>query len=83
MNQMDKYFSFGNEKCKLISENAAWRQKDVKGNRKTFYIKEVTKKNDLIMNITPQTKLEKLKNEEDRWPCLNARKMIKKVRIYI
>ena len=35
------------------------------------------------MNITGQTRLEKLKNEEDRWPCLNGRKMIKKIKIYI
>ena len=35
------------------------------------------------MNITGQTRLEKLKNFEDRWPCLNGRKMILKVKIYI
>ena len=52
---MDKYFEFGDDQMKmkkLIDENQYWREKDLKGSRKTFYIKEVTRKNDLIMNIT-------------------------------
>ena len=68
---------------KIINENELWRKSDIKGSRKTFYIKEVTRKNDLIMNITGQSRLEKLKNFEDRWPCLNGRKMIMKIKIYI
>ena len=35
------------------------------------------------MNITGQSRLEKLKNFEDRWPCLNGRKMFLKIKIYI
>ena len=76
---MDKYFENGDEQEKIISENRYWRQLDNKGKQKTYYIKEVTKKNDLIMKITGQTELEKLKNSQDRWPCLNGRKMILKI----
>ena len=80
---MDKYFAFPRDNTALIEESCRWRANDIKGTKKTFYIKEVMKKNDLIMNVTEQTKLERLKNFEDRWPCLNVRKAIMKVRIYI
>ena len=32
----------------IAEENALWRKQDIKGRRRTQYIKEVTKKNDLI-----------------------------------
>ena len=80
---MDKYFEIGDDQKTLIEENAKWRSQDIKGKRKTFYIKEVTRKNDHIMNIAKQDRLEKLKHKTDRWPCLNARKMIEKLQIYI
>ena len=35
------------------------------------------------MNVTEQTRLERLKNYEDRWPCLNIRKSVKRLHIYI
>ena len=80
---MDKYFTFDKGNNALIEEACRWRANDMKGNRKTFYIKEVVKKNDLILNVTEQTKLERLTNFEDRWPCLNCRKAILRVKIYI
>jgi hypothetical protein len=46
-------------------------------------VKEVQKRNDQILNVVEQSRLEKLQNFEDRWPCLNARKSLLKVRIYI
>ena len=48
-----------------------------------LYVKEVQKRNDHILNVVEQTRLEKLQNFEDRWPCLNFRKSLLKVRIYI
>jgi hypothetical protein len=33
--------------------------------------------------VTEQSRLEKLQNYEDRWPCLNLRKSGLKIRIYI
>ena len=43
----------------------------------------MVRKNDLIMQVTEQTELEKLKNSEDRWPFLNFRKTLKRIKIYI
>ena len=43
----------------------------------------MTRKNDNIMNIAKQDRLEKLKHKTDRWPCLNLRKMMEKLQIYI
>ena len=83
MYQMDKYFTFDKTNEALIEESCRWRASDIKGNRKTFYIKEVLRKNDLIMNVTEQTRLERLANKEDRWPCLNFRKAVSRVKIYI
>ncbi len=40
-------------------------------------------KNDCILNVTEQSRLEKLLNYEDQWPLLSFRKSIQKVRIYI
>ena len=83
MYQMDKYFTLDKSNHALIEESCRWRANDMKGTKKTFYIKEVVKKNDLIMQVTEQTRLERLTNFEDRWPCLNFRKAILRVKIYI
>ena len=52
MYQMNKYFTLDKGNNALIEESCRWRIHDVKGTRKTFYIKEVVKKNDLIMQVT-------------------------------
>ena len=67
----------------IITANAEWRAKDSKGWKKTYYIKEVRKQTDQIMSITPQTRLERLSKSEDRWPCLDCRKSVKRVWIYV
>ena len=41
------------------------------------------KANDTILKVVEQTRLEKNANYEDRWPLLNFRKDLMKVRIYI
>lgn len=48
-----------------------------------LYIKEITKKTDLILHVTEQSRLEQNMNYEDRWPLLNIRKEIMRIRIYI
>lgn len=48
-----------------------------------MYIKEITKKTDLILHVTEQSRLEQNMNYEDRWPLLNIRKEIMRIRIYI
>jgi len=83
MFQMDKYLTFEQITKAQLDEMARWKDQDLKGSRKTLYIKEVQKKNDLILNVTEQSRLEKLQNYEDRWPCLNFRKTLLKIRIYI
>jgi hypothetical protein len=64
-------------------EQLRWKQGDKKGNKKTLYMKSVQKANDLILNIAKQSKLEQNMNYEDRWPLLNFRKELMKVRILI
>ena len=66
-----------------IDQITLWRAKDIKGQRKTFYTKEIEMRNDKIMAIMEQTPLERLENEEDRWPCLNFRKSVKRFKIYV
>lgn len=66
-----------------IKELVRWKENDLKGKSRTLYIKEISITNDLIMNVTDKTRLERLQNYEDRLPCLNLRKFFKKIRIYI
>jgi hypothetical protein len=51
--KMDKHFHFPPEHNMIITANAEWRAKDSKGWKKTYYIKEVRRKTDQIMSITP------------------------------
>ena len=81
--QLDKQFSFRTGNRQLIEESVVWKESDIKGNRKTFYIKEVCKANDLIMNVTEMDRLEKLENKVDGWPLLETRKSILRVKIQI
>ena len=46
MYKMDKYFTFDKGNAALIEESCRWRFNDLKGNRMTYYLKEVVKKND-------------------------------------
>lgn len=64
-------------------EQLRWKTGDKKGNKKTLYMKSVQKANDLILNVAKQSKLEQNMNYEDRWPLLNFRKELMKVRILI
>ena len=41
-----------------VREIKRWRDKDIKGNRKRYYLKEVQSSNADIMTITKQTRLE-------------------------
>ena len=66
-----------------LREIKRWRDSDIKGNRQCYYIKEVQSKNANIMTIQKQTKLELAHNYTDGHKCLNTRKKIMKVRIYI
>lgn len=52
MYQMDKYLQFEQVQKAQLMEMGRWKDMDMKGNRKTLYIKEVQKKNDLILNVT-------------------------------
>ena len=81
LQQLDKQFSFKKDNRQLIEESVIWREADIKGNRKTFYIKEVCKQNDLIMNVTEMDRLEKLENKVDGWPLLETRKSILRVKL--
>ena len=83
MQSLDKSFDFQHDREQLIEESMTWRQADIKGNRKTFYIKEVVKQNDLIINVAELDRLEKLNNKIDGWPLLDFRKSILKVRLQI
>lgn len=70
----------------LIEESCKWRENDIKGNRRTFYIKEVSKKNDLIMSVTETSPFEQLALKPDPYPCLpcfNFRQQVRRVRLYI
>jgi len=48
-----------------------------------LYLKQVTTRNDIILKVEEQSRLEKEINYEDRWPILNFRKSVTKFRIYI
>jgi len=72
-----------------------WADKDSKGSKKSkfkqvtdhfllaLYLKQVITKNDIILKVEEQSRLEKMINYEDRWPLLNLRKSINKMIIYI
>lgn len=55
----------------------------MKGNRSTYYIKEVRKKNADIMTIVEQTRLERAHSYKDGHKCLNFRKKLMKFRIHV
>mmetsp|Transcript_115066 Transcript_115066/g.159619 ORF Transcript_115066/g.159619 Transcript_115066/m.159619 type:complete len:211 (+) Transcript_115066:631-1263(+) len=80
---LEKYFTFEEVADMQIKELVRWKENDLKGKSRTLYIKEISITNDLIMNVTDKTRLERLQNYEDRLPCLNLRKFFKKIRIYI
>ena len=71
------------EKTEHLREIKRWRDSDTKGNRKTYYIKEVQKKNNDIMTIVDQTRLERAHSYTDGHKCLNFRKKVMKFRIHI
>jgi hypothetical protein len=48
-----------------------------------LYTKQITGKNDLLLHVTEQSRLEMLENYEDRWPLLNMRKNLQRMRIKI
>lgn len=66
-----------------LREVRRWHDADIKGNRKSYYMKEVLGKNSKIMTIVKQTRLEQAHNYTDGHKCLNFRKKILKVRIHI
>jgi len=80
---MQKAFSFPEMRKLHIDDLTKWAGNDSKGNRKTLYLKQVTTRNDIILKVEEQSRLEKEINYEDRWPLLNLRKSVQKVRIYI
>jgi hypothetical protein len=78
-----KHFRFEENLDQQKREQLRWKTGDKKGNKKTLYMKSVQKANDLILNVAKQSKLEQNMNYEDRWPLLNFRKELMKVRILI
>lgn len=67
---MEKSLTVDQGNQELIEESCRWRENDIKGNRRTFYIKEVSKKNDLIMSVAETTPFERLALKADPYPCL-------------
>lgn len=61
----------------------AWKRKDIKGIKKNTYIKEVQKKNDRILTVADKNDLERLEVYTDRFPLLELRKSLNRVRILI
>lgn len=49
---------------------------DLKGQKKTFYIKKVEMTTDKIMHVEEKTRLEIMREHSDHWPCLKLRKRI-------
>ena len=78
-----KHFRFEENLDQQKREQLRRKTGDKKGNKKTLYMKSVQKANDLILNVAKQSKLEQNMNYEDRWPLLNFRKELMKVRILI
>jgi hypothetical protein len=66
-----------------LREIKRWRDNDTKGNRKSYYVKEVINKNANIMTIVKQTRLEQAHNYTDGHKCLNFRKKAIKFRIHV
>lgn len=64
-------------------EMCNWKQKDIKGIKKNIYIKEVMKKNEKILSVSEKNDLEKLEVYKDRFPLLETRKSLNKLRILI
>lgn len=60
-----------------------WTDKDVFGNKKQAYIHQMQQKNKSLLQTTDKDELEKLDVMTDRWPCLDCRKAVKRVFIYI
>jgi|APSaa5957512535_1039671.scaffolds.fasta_scaffold25783_1 hypothetical protein len=51
--------------------------------KKNVYIKEVKKKNEKILSVTGKTELEQLDVMKDRFPCLELRKILTRIIIYV
>ena len=66
-----------------MREIGRWNNNDIKGRRKTAFVKEVQLKNATIMTVVPQTRLERAHHYTDGHKCLNTRKKIMKCRIHI
>lgn len=64
-------------------EMCNWKRKDIKGIKKNTYIKEIMKKNDKILTVAEKNDLEKLEVYTDRFPLLELRKSLNKIRILI
>lgn len=62
-------------------EMCNWKQKDIKGIKKNSYIKEVQKKNEKLLSVSEKNNLEKLEVYTDRYPLLETRKSLNKLRI--
>lgn len=60
-----------------------WKRKDIKGIRKNTYIKEIQKKNEKILYVAEKNDLEKLEVYTDRFPLLETRKSLNKLKIFI
>jgi len=80
---IEKNFKMSQPLDEHLREIKRWRDNDNKGNRKSYYVKEVVNRNANIMTIVKQTRLEQAHNYTDGHKCLNFRKKIIKFRIHV
>lgn len=78
-----KRLRFEELKNTKLEEMCNWKQKDIKGIKKSSYIKEIQRKNEGILTVTQKDELEKLEVYRDRFPLLGLRKTLQKMRIII
>lgn len=82
-NDYQKRLRFEELKRTKLEEMCQWKQKDKKGIKKNSYIKEIQKKNEKILSVAEKDNLEKLEVYTDRFPLLELRKSMNKLRIMI
>lgn len=78
---MSNKFNFNQIEKDRIRQMGEWKAKDQKGLKKGLYIREVIRRNEKILSIQDQTRLEKIANYTDKYWFLKQRKMLWRVKV--
>ena len=83
LSNIDKKLSFQAQRPVEVREITRWRKNDIKGNRKSYYVKEVLNSNQNVVAIVEKTRLEKVNQYMDTYKCLPLRKKLMRCRVHV